>query len=727
MDLAYRSLPGCSSEKYLRTILETTQDGFIVIASNEKIVDANRAFYRMTGFSEEDLNWLCLDDLIPPDDRMSKEDRLRQLLKEGAYLFETKNMKKDGSAFNAEISASVLRRDPLIVMCFIRDITDRKMAEKTLLQSRDLMSFILEHNRSAIAIHDKNLRYMYVSRPYMEIFRVNEDIIGRYHYDVFPDLPPEIKDAHARVLQGEVVRSEENIFYDGDGNLQWMRWECRPWYENDGLIGGFVLYSEVITERKQMEQALNNEKEQFKTTLLSVGDGVISTDNRGAITVMNPIAEKLTGWTTKDAVGRRLDEVFRVIRESTGRSSDGYLKKVLETGKIIKLSNTLLLSKSGDEIPIEINAAPIKDSDGHSTGVVIVFRDFTERRAKQKQIEYLSFNDHLTGLYNRRYMEDAIKKHDVRKNLPLALMIIDVNGLKLTNDAFGHETGDKLLKKTADLIKRICRADDIVGRIGGDEFCILLPRTDANQAETIAGRIKTAASKLKLEPVLVSLAVGFAVKTSTEQDIKAVMVEADNIMYRDKIKHGRAMRSKTIDMILRHLDVNYAQEQVHIDRVSRYSEAIAEAMALSKREIQEIKTVGALHDIGKIMVPPQILNKTEKLTKNEWAIIKRHPEIGYQMLKSVDEYARFAEFVLYHHERWDGKGYPEGRSGTDIPLYSRIITVADAYEAMTAVRPYQETMTAGEAAAELLRCAGTQFDPDIVRIFLEKVLKFFLT
>ncbi len=145
-------------------------------------------------------------------------------------------------------------------------------------------------------------------------------------------------------------------------------------------------------------------------------------------------------------------------------------------------------------------------------------------------------------------------------------------------------------------------------------------------------------------------------------------------------------------------------------------------MNLSKKETQDLITAGELHDIGKIMVPPSLLNKPDKLTSDEFEVIKRHPGIGYQIIKSVDEYVHLADLVLHHHERWDGSGYPEGLSGKSIPLFSRIIAVADAFEAMTAVRPYQETKTNEEAIKELRRCSGTQFDPKIVEIFINKVL-----
>jgi diguanylate cyclase (GGDEF)-like protein/PAS domain S-box-containing protein len=712
------------SDRLLKAILETTQDGFIVINQDGSIKYANDSYLKLTGYSRSELETLKLNDLIPADKRGVIHEARELILNKGTALFETVDKKKDGSLYHVEVSATCLSRAPFITVCFIRDITDRKNAEQSLLHSHDLMRYIIEHNRSAVAVHDKNLNYMYVSRPYMEVFRVrDENPIGKYHYDVFPDLPMQLREVHKRVLRGEIVTCEEEEYFYDDGSSNWMRWECRPWYETDDSIGGIVLYSEIITERKLIEQALYNEKEHFKMTLLSVGDGVISADKHGTITVMNPIAEKLTGWQTAQALGQPLQDVLRVIHEDTRAPNEDYLEKVMAAGSIIDLSNgLLLLSKEGKEIPVEVGAAPIRDSKGDIVGVVIVIRDYTEKKIKQKEIEYLSYHDPLTGLYNRRYMEDSIKRLDVSRNIPLTLMVLDVNGLKLTNDAFGHEAGDQLLIKFAAIMRKVCRADDIVGRMGGDEFCILLPHTDEKQAESIKERIKTAASNLKLDPIVLSLAVGHAAKTSPEQAIETVMTEADNLMYKDKIKYGKMMRSQTIEMVLHHINANYEQEQIHTQNVSRYCEAIAKAMGLSKKEVSDIRNAAALHDIGKIMVPPQILNKPGKLTQEELTIIRRHPEIGYQMLKSVDEYVILAEYVLHHHERWDGSGYPEGLRGDNIPLYSRIIAVADAYEAMTAVRPYQKSKTKEEAILELLRCSSIQFDPDIVRVFVEKIL-----
>ena len=320
-------------------------------------------------------------------------------------------------------------------------------------------------------------------------------------------------------------------------------------------------------------------------------------------------------------------------------------------------------------------------------------------------------------------MDDSLKRLDTARNYPLAIFVIDVNGLKLTNDAYGHDMGDELLKTVADILKRACRSDDIIVRTGGDEFVILYPNTNVEQAEDIRRRIQNMAHQEKLDAIIVSLAVGYSIKTKPAQSVWEIMKQADNHMYKNKLKHGKFMRSLTIETVLRNINNKYDKEQIHTERVSGYCAEIGRVMGFSEAKVEELRTVGVLHDIGKITVSPDILNKSEKLTQAEWDEIKRHPVTGYNILKGAEEYAIFAEAVLHHHERWDGKGYPSGLKGNEIPLYARMIAVADAFEAMTAQRSYQKGKRLEEAVDELKKCSGTQFDAEITQLFIEKVLK----
>jgi diguanylate cyclase len=297
-----------------------------------------------------------------------------------------------------------------------------------------------------------------------------------------------------------------------------------------------------VTEKKEMEEQLFIEKELFKTTLLSVPDAVIATDISGNILIMNPVAEKLTGWTNNEVRGKYLGNILKVIHADSRLPYKNPIKKILATGMPVGPENQkLLISRNGLEIDIEDSAAPIKDSQGRITGMVLVFWDCTEKKEKQQQIEYLSFHDYLTGLYNRRYMEEELKRLDTERNLPLTVMILDVNDLKLTNDAYGHAVGDQLLKTVADLLARTCRADEVIARMGGDEFAIILPRTGSDQAEIIKERIEQAFNDATLSIVTVSVAIGYAVKTDKNEDIKNIIMRADDQMYMNKRLHEKTL------------------------------------------------------------------------------------------------------------------------------------------------------------------------------------------
>lgn len=598
-------------------------------------------------------------------------------------------------------------------------------------KNKEQLQLILDSTVEGICGIDQSGICTFINRSAVEMLGYDDskEIVGTeihnvFHHSYSDGSPMSIDECkiYQSLKSGNSIHVDDEVFWKKDWKPFDVQYYTHPQIVNGRLMGSVLTFLD-FTERKKMEEMVYNEKEQFRTTLLSVGDAVISTDSHGRIQVMNPLAEELTGWQQNEAQGKYIEEVFHIINETTRDRCENPVHRVLEKNDTIELKNhTILIAKDGSEIPIEDSAAPIKDNKGRVTGVVIVFRDFSDKKERLEEIEYLSFHDHLTGLYNRRYISDALKRLDTKRNMPFTLMSIDVNGLKLTNDAFGHEVGDKLLRHVADLLKKICREEDIVGRMGGDEFIILLPQTSAKEADRIKKRIVEKTKEEKFDSAIVSLAIGYSVKDNGNEPISEVLKVADNNMYNDKLKYGKIMRSKTIETVIENIQKKYEQEEVHTERVSEYSQAIARAMGFDKNEIDKIKMAGILHDIGKIVVPPELLNKEGPLSKDEFETIKKHAETSYQILKSVDEYSEFAEDVLYHHERIDGKGYPEGLAGDAIPINSRIIAVADAYEAMTSKRPYHKAMSKEDAIDELRRCSGTQLDANIVKIFINEVL-----
>jgi len=349
--------------------------------------------------------------------------------------------------------------------------------------------------------------------------------------------------------------------------------------------------------------------------------------------------------------------------------------------------------------------------------------DITDRKKNDEHILRLSYYDHLTGLYNRRFFEEELKRLDVERNLPLTIVMGDVNGLKIINDSFGHDFGDSLLIKIVDAIKRGCRQDEIIARLGGDEFIILLPKTDEATAEKIVKRIHKYISEEKIGNLELSISFGYSTKHRITETVSDTFKNAENQMYRHKLSDRSSARNKTISLIMNTLFEKNKREAIHSQRVSEICRDIATAMGFTKESIEQIASTGLIHDIGKIGIHESILNSTKRLTDDEWRQVKEHPEIGYRILSSSLEFAEIAEDVLEHHERWDGKGYPRGLSGKKISLNARIICLADAYDAMISERPYKLLLSKQEAIEEIRYYSGKQFDPEIAEVFIEKVLK----
>lgn len=478
-----------------------------------------------------------------------------------------------------------------------------------------------------------------------------------------------------------------------------------------------------ITEIKRLEKSLEEERELLKATLLSMGDGVITTDKTGRVQIVNAVAEELTGWTQEEAFGKPFEEIFHITDDITKKNCENPIEKVFETGETVKLGNhTILISKNGLEMPIEDSVAPIIDDNGNINGAVIIFRDFTERREKQNKIEFLNLHDQLTGLYNRRYLEEELKRLDIANNLPLTLIMLDVNGLKLINDAFGHSVGDKVLQSAARIMKSECGTEDVIARFGGDEFVIILPGTSTNDVKQMLKRIENRLANEGLGSINISISYGWGIKSKADETIADIFKVAEDHMYRRKLSESRSMHYKTIEIILKTLHEKSEREKVHSECVSKYCVAIGIELHLNDEDISELRTAGLMHDIGKIAIDLSILDKPGKLNDLEWVEIERHPELGYQILRSLNEFAKLAEYVLAHHERWDGTGYPRKLKGEEIPLEARIIAVADAYHAMTSDRPYRKALSMEVAVEEIKKKAGIQFDPNIAKLFVEKVL-----
>jgi diguanylate cyclase (GGDEF)-like protein/PAS domain S-box-containing protein/putative nucleotidyltransferase with HDIG domain len=477
-------------------------------------------------------------------------------------------------------------------------------------------------------------------------------------------------------------------------------------------------------ELLEIQKAFYLEKQLYQATLLSIGDAVISCDVNSNVLFLNRSAEILTGWKQEDAIGKLVESIFNIVHERTREICEDIVSQVILSKSKMELDmHTMLISKDGSERPIEDSAAPIFDKDGELAGVVLIFRDVTEQRKAINNIEYLSYHDKLTDLYNRRFYEEEIRRLDTERNLPLTIIMGDVNGLKLINDSFGHSMGDELLQKVAKTIKLGFRSDEIIARLGGDEFVVILPNTDKAEVERIISRIQSSLIEDTFMSFPISISFGHSTKENIDQNIQEVFKNAEDDMYKQKLYESSSMRSRTVDLIMNTLYEKNMREMLHSKRVGDYCEALAIKMNFDAENINKIRLAGLMHDIGKIAIDEKILNKIEQLTKLEFDEIKRHSEIGYRILSSVNEFSEIATFVLEHHERWDGLGYPKGLMGNEISIQGRIVCITDAFDAMTRDRTYKRKLSIMEAIKELRKFAGSQFDPDIIEDFIEVVLE----
>ncbi len=374
-----------------------------------------------------------------------------------------------------------------------------------------------------------------------------------------------------------------------------------------------------------------------------------------------------------------------------------------------------------EEVPgkyYENRFTPIRTDRGEVIGVGVFSQDVTKQKEYEDNIIYLNNHDNLTNLYNRRYYTRQLIKMDNYESMPISIVMADINGLKIINDAFGHAKGDELLVIAAELLKETFENYGFIARIGGDEFVAVLKNTSKKEALRLIDVVEDKTKDFSISGIAVSISFGLATKEN-DMPLDEIIKSAEDNMYKQKLFHQTSNKSEAIATILKTLHEKNKREEMHSQRVSEYCELIANLLKLSSNEVKLLKISGVLHDIGKIAISDAILNKPGKLTNYEWEQIKKHPEIGFRILSASTKYVEISNDILHHHERFDGTGYPQGLAGEDIPVGSRIIALADAYDAMTSQRAYRPTLSKEEAIKEIETNLGKQFDPYIGEIFLK--------
>lgn len=355
-----------------------------------------------------------------------------------------------------------------------------------------------------------------------------------------------------------------------------------------------------------------------------------------------------------------------------------------------------------------------RNQDGSIKVVSGLVLNIDKQKKLESELKYISYHDRLTGLYNRRYFDKCFLDFEEETFLPLTILVGDINGLKLTNDTFGHEEGDRLLISTANVLKKVCRKSDIICRWGGDEFVLLLPKSDETIAKRIYEKIKDECKKEKLGTIDLNIALGYSTRIALQESMHLVMKTAEENMYRNKMFEADQTRTDIMNTILNTLHDKALETFQHYDRMATLGVEIAKNLGIHEEKINDIVAISRLHDIGKIGIAEEYLKRSGSLSETEWETVKKHTDIGYRIVLALQEYAHLAGAVLAHHEWYNGEGYPKGLVQEEIPLIARIISVVDAVDIMLNGCPYKPPKGTVNAIEELKKMSGVQFDPKIV-------------
>ena len=690
---------------------------------------------------------------------------LKELEKNKGNLkdFELTLKKKDGtllvisdtSHFYYDIEGNLAGIEGIFV-----DVTERKKTEEALYKSQKEFTSLFKSNPEALVYLDEKGIILDANFRFCKLFGYTlEEIKGRNLDDGMIHPPDKIKERKRLTLNGlKGYLNYETIRRKKDGALFPVSISATPLVIDEQAKGEIGIYID-ITERRQnekMQKVLYNIStaanspisldQLYKTIHKELGT-IIDTTNF-YIALVDKKEDKIFFPYHQD----EMDDSFPIIKFSTTNTLTTY---VIKTGNPLLNDNSQyeemiaqgIITSMGSTTPQNIwLGVPLKIED-KTIGAMAVqnynnptphtekdikLMEFVseqiataiERKQAEERIKHLSFHDTLTGLYNRAYFEVELERYNFPRYYPLSIVILDVNGLKVINDTFGHHEGDRLLQHLSQTLTFVSRQGDILARIGGDEFAILLPSTTSEEAHNFCERITKACQQDKIEPIYLRLniSLGYATQEGEYKDINSLLKAADRNMYQDKLFNGKSREKHFLEAFRIILAERDPHTSDHAQRLQELAFSLGKRVGLSEYQLGKLKLLALLHDMGKIGIPDSILFKTCILTSSEWKKMREHSRIGYRMAKNISDFAPIAQEILYHHEHWDGTGYPDGLKGEKIPLLSRIISIIDAYDVMQSRRPYKDLISKTEALKEIKRCAGTQFDPQLVEIFL-KIIK----
>ncbi|HED24072.1 MAG TPA: folate family ECF transporter S component [Firmicutes bacterium] len=474
----------------------------------------------------------------------------------------------------------------------------------------------------------------------------------------------------------------------------------------------YVGLAYLLVSRWKTGQALRESESKYRLIFERSPIGVLHFDQNGVITDCNDTLVSIIGSSRAALLGLGMLKlpnkgVVAAIKNVLAGREDFY--------------EGLYQSVTADKSTyVRAQFAPFTANKKVTGGVGIV-EDISEQRRYQEKLEYLSLHDRLTGLYNRVYLEEEMSRLAKSREFPITIIAADIDSLKLVNDTMGHARGDQLLRICSRCLSRSLRGSDILARVGGDEFAVILPRTDEKTALEVRDRIRAVISEYNCEhPELpLNISMGVVTATGQENSLEDAYNKADDLMYYDKLLRRNSSGSAVNGTLSAALASKGLSDEHHREKLTSICRLMGERAGLNSGQVKNLILLARNHDLGIAGIPRTILLKKEPLTEEEWAIIKQHPENGFTIASISPDLRNIAELILKHHEYWDGSGYPLSLQGEEIPIECRIFAIADTFCVTMGKRAYCRTLSREEALDQIRWLSGIRFDPELVELFME--------